>query len=245
MRLLGLVRFQVALRRASASRCFSDVPSFDVFQKIKDPPQEGDGPVKGKRRKPTDRVWDARLPKCVLPKIKRACKATARKTLRALFHEDEDCLKRSHKGLQNMSAAPAPTIVTSSCLCGGLGSHFSSAIQGQVLHFHVTKLEGQAPWRCDATKKTVESIEVFLWVGDRSNGLEDLQVATPTRYDPLPAVASLRGEADGASSGLAQKLSRRFNVLVFLSLNVELGSAEMLALQKESTKILGELLDTK
>ena len=87
------------------------------------------------------------------------------------------------------------------------------------------------------------AVEVFLWVGGaRSNGLEDLQVATPTRYDPLPAVASLRGEADGASSGLAQKLSRRFGILVFLSLNVELEGEMMLAVQKESTKILNELL---
>ncbi|CAK9117478.1 unnamed protein product [Durusdinium trenchii] len=42
--------------RALQLRHSGDVPSFDIFQKIKDPPEEGDGPAKGKRRKPSDKV---------------------------------------------------------------------------------------------------------------------------------------------------------------------------------------------
>ncbi|CAJ1379383.1 unnamed protein product [Effrenium voratum] len=106
-------------------------------------------------------------------------------------------------------------IFNSSCLCGG-----------QVLHFHVVRLQGS----------------VLMWVGSQLKGLEDLQVATPTRFDPMPTVASLRGETEGNGSQLAQKLSRRFQVPVFLSFNLEAEPEAMLAVQKESTRLLSEIL---
>ncbi|CAK9117503.1 unnamed protein product [Durusdinium trenchii] len=116
-------------------------------------------------------------------------------------------------------AVARPRISCSSCLCGG-----------QVLHFHVMQLEGQ----------------IFLWIGGERLGLDDLHVATPTRFDALPSVASLRGEVDGHASGLAQKLSRRFGRMIFFSLNLpeEVQAETMLALQKESTRILTDLLDS-
>eukprot|EP00435_Cladocopium_sp_Y103_P023009 s1310_g5.t1 len=111
-------------------------------------------------------------------------------------------------------SAVAPKIVNSSCLCGG-----------QVLHFHLMQLDGQ----------------IFLWIGGEKLGLDDLHVATPTRFDPLPSVASLRGdladgeenpeisgEVDGNASSLSQKLSRRFGLMVFLSLNVPDIEGEMM-----------------
>ncbi|CAL1161563.1 unnamed protein product [Cladocopium goreaui] len=110
-------------------------------------------------------------------------------------------------------APVAPKIVNSSCLCGG-----------QVLHFHLMQLDGQ----------------IFLWIGGEKLGLDDLHVALPTRFDSLPSVASLRGEVDGNASSLSQKLSRRFGLMVFLSLNVPDIEGEMM---KESTRILKDLLE--
>merc|ERR1719199_834094 len=82
----------------------------------------------------------------------------------------------------------------------------------------------------------------FLWVGDAGLSLDDLQVAVPTRFDPMPAVTTLRGDMDGPGSGLAQKLSKKFNRLIYLSYNLGAEPMAMLFVQKEATRILGELL---
>eukprot|EP00434_Breviolum_minutum_P008773 symbB.v1.2.007734.t1/scaffold457.1/size330934/4 len=129
-------------------RAFSDVPSFDVFAKIKDPPEEG--ATGSNKRKPSEKA-------------------------------------KGEMATTEPVGYVAPKVVTSSCLCGG-----------QVLHFHVMQLDGQ----------------VFLWIGGEQKGFDDLHIATPTRFDPLPSVASLRGEVDGNASSLSQKLSRRFGLMV-------------------------------
>mmetsp|Transcript_35762 Transcript_35762/g.111624 ORF Transcript_35762/g.111624 Transcript_35762/m.111624 type:complete len:107 (+) Transcript_35762:207-527(+) len=87
---------------------------------------------------------------------------------------------------------------------------------------------------------------VFVWIGSTRLGLNDFHVATPTPYDPLPCVATLRGDVDGPGGGLAQKLSRRFGMLVFLSFNLDGAEPEVgLFAQKELTRILTELLADK
>eukprot|EP00927_Polykrikos_kofoidii_P060927 TRINITY_DN55824_c0_g1_i1.p1 TRINITY_DN55824_c0_g1~~TRINITY_DN55824_c0_g1_i1.p1 ORF type:complete len:193 (+),score=34.31 TRINITY_DN55824_c0_g1_i1:74-652(+) len=97
----------------------------------------------------------------------------------------------------------------------------------QGVFFHTTLFDGS----------------VFLWVGDQRLGLDDLQVSTPTKYDPLPCVATLRGDADGIGSSLAQKLSKRFGMMVYLSYNLAGSSPEIgLFVQKEAQRILGVLL---
>merc|ERR1711879_666690 len=82
---------------------------------------------------------------------------------------------------------------------------FSAKFEERVLLFHVMLLEGS----------------LFIWVAGPRMGLDDLQAAIPTRYDSLPSVATLRGESDGPGSSIAQKLSRAFKRLVFMSFNVE------------------------
>eukprot|EP00931_Biecheleriopsis_adriatica_P011046 TRINITY_DN112116_c0_g1_i1.p1 TRINITY_DN112116_c0_g1~~TRINITY_DN112116_c0_g1_i1.p1 ORF type:complete len:152 (+),score=38.96 TRINITY_DN112116_c0_g1_i1:26-481(+) len=104
----------------------------------------------------------------------------------------------------------------------------SASCLGKLVHFHVTLLEGSA----------------FIWVGSPRLGLDDLQVAVPTKYDPLPSVACLRGESDGSGSNLAQKLSRRFGMLIYFSFNLPDAEPEMLlAVQKEITSLLSSLLE--
>eukprot|EP00415_Alexandrium_ostenfeldii_P002750 UN2750 len=84
---------------------------------------------------------------------------------------------------------------------------------------------------------------LFVWVGSPSLGINDLQVATPTRYDPLPSVATLRGDTDGPGAGIAQKLSRRFGILIFLSFNLDGSQPELVFFtQKELGAALAELL---
>mmetsp|Transcript_87593 Transcript_87593/g.203739 ORF Transcript_87593/g.203739 Transcript_87593/m.203739 type:complete len:204 (+) Transcript_87593:99-710(+) len=105
--------------------------------------------------------------------------------------------------------------------------NYSSAHPSQTVLFHVTLLEGS----------------LFLWVGGPQLGLDDFQVATPTKFDPMPCVATLRGEVDGPGGSLAQKLSRRFGMLVFLSFNLENAEPElMLFIQREATRFLSEVL---
>ncbi|CAE8604337.1 unnamed protein product [Polarella glacialis] len=103
----------------------------------------------------------------------------------------------------------------------------SASCMGRTIHFHVTLLEGSC----------------FLWVGGAGLGLNDLQVAVPTKYDPIPSVASIIGDSDGPGGNLAQKLSRKFGMLVFMSYNIPESEPEMmLAVQKESSNLLTELL---
>mmetsp|Transcript_11892 Transcript_11892/g.21749 ORF Transcript_11892/g.21749 Transcript_11892/m.21749 type:complete len:174 (-) Transcript_11892:12-533(-) len=91
---------------------------------------------------------------------------------------------------------------------------------------HVTLLEGSA----------------FLWIGDAKLGLDDLHVSMPTPYDPLPSVTTLRGDSEGPSSGMAQKLSKRFGMLVFLSFNLSNPDMQfLLYIHKEVITILEEL----
>ncbi|CAK0812967.1 unnamed protein product [Prorocentrum cordatum] len=110
----------------------------------------------------------------------------------------------------------------------GLGVH-NVVLQfaDRTVIFHVTLLEGS----------------VFLWVGGAELGIGDLKVATPTKYDTLPSVATVRGEGDGPGSAIAQRLSRRFGCLVFASFNLSNPEPDlMLFVQKEAARILGELL---
>mmetsp|Transcript_11683 Transcript_11683/g.26532 ORF Transcript_11683/g.26532 Transcript_11683/m.26532 type:complete len:159 (-) Transcript_11683:53-529(-) len=104
---------------------------------------------------------------------------------------------------------------------------FGAKFVNQTVLFHVVMLEGSA----------------FVWVGTSRLGLNDLQVATPTPYDPLPSVATLRGDMEGPGAGIAQKLSRRFGILVFLSFNLDSSQPELvLFTQKELGAALAELL---
>mmetsp|Transcript_46474 Transcript_46474/g.72469 ORF Transcript_46474/g.72469 Transcript_46474/m.72469 type:complete len:162 (-) Transcript_46474:1-486(-) len=94
--------------------------------------------------------------------------------------------------------------------------------------FHVTMLDGS----------------LFLWIGDAGLGLNDLQAAVPTRYDSLPCVTCLRGDLDGPGTNLAQKLSKRFSRLIYLSYNLSGGEPELLLfVQKEAIRIIKELLE--
>eukprot|EP00933_Yihiella_yeosuensis_P043012 TRINITY_DN37708_c0_g1_i1.p1 TRINITY_DN37708_c0_g1~~TRINITY_DN37708_c0_g1_i1.p1 ORF type:complete len:149 (+),score=27.00 TRINITY_DN37708_c0_g1_i1:68-514(+) len=103
----------------------------------------------------------------------------------------------------------------------------SVACLGKLVHLHITLLEGS----------------IFLYIGGPKLGFDDLQVAVPTPYDPLPSVASLRGELDGPSTNLAQKLSKRLGMMVYISFNLPEAEPEMLLLvQKECNDILDELL---
>lgn len=100
---------------------------------------------------------------------------------------------------------------------------FSARHFQKTVLFHVTVLDGS----------------LFLWIGDGALGLDDLQVAVPTPYDFLPSVAALRGDSDGPGSSLAQKLSKMFGRLVFLSYNLDGGESELLLFaQKELTAFL-------
>mmetsp|Transcript_54600 Transcript_54600/g.159388 ORF Transcript_54600/g.159388 Transcript_54600/m.159388 type:complete len:170 (+) Transcript_54600:67-576(+) len=105
--------------------------------------------------------------------------------------------------------------------------NFSAKYLNQTVLFHVTMLDGSA----------------FVWVGSTRLGLQDFQVATPTPYDPWPCVATLRGDVDGAGANIAQKLSRRFGMLIFLSFNLENAEPELILFtQKELGNVLAELL---
>eukprot|EP00747_Dinoflagellata_sp_TGD_P165739 gnl/TRDRNA2_/TRDRNA2_187474_c0_seq1.p1 gnl/TRDRNA2_/TRDRNA2_187474_c0~~gnl/TRDRNA2_/TRDRNA2_187474_c0_seq1.p1 ORF type:complete len:201 (+),score=43.00 gnl/TRDRNA2_/TRDRNA2_187474_c0_seq1:40-642(+) len=100
-------------------------------------------------------------------------------------------------------------------------------VAGRTILFHVMLLEGS----------------VFVWVGEKSLGLEDLQVAISTPYASLPCVTTLMGEVDGPGSSMAQKLSKRFSMPVFLSYNFEGAEADVdYFVQKEAIRILKELL---
>eukprot|EP00928_Gymnodinium_smaydae_P070054 TRINITY_DN53997_c0_g1_i1.p2 TRINITY_DN53997_c0_g1~~TRINITY_DN53997_c0_g1_i1.p2 ORF type:complete len:162 (+),score=32.21 TRINITY_DN53997_c0_g1_i1:48-488(+) len=84
---------------------------------------------------------------------------------------------------------------------------------------------------------------VFLWVGDQALGLEHLQVAVPTKYETLPSVAGLRGDIEGPGGGMAQMLSKRFKMLIFLSFNLSNADPElMLNVQREAATFLAGVL---
>mmetsp|Transcript_58292 Transcript_58292/g.162499 ORF Transcript_58292/g.162499 Transcript_58292/m.162499 type:complete len:145 (-) Transcript_58292:19-453(-) len=100
---------------------------------------------------------------------------------------------------------------------------FAERFGNQRVFFHATMLQGSA----------------FLWVGDQKLGLEDIHASVPTKYDTFPSVATLKGDVDGAGANLAQKLSKRFGMLVFLSFNLPPAEPELvLFVQKELTQFL-------
>merc|ERR1712224_569777 len=104
--------------------------------------------------------------------------------------------------------------------------NLSSVHFDRVVHFHIIDLDGS----------------FFLWIGDTSLSFEDLQVACPTRYDTMSPVTTLCGELDGPGTTLAQMLSKRFKVPVFLSYNLGADGDLMIWAQKEAIRHLGAVL---
>jgi hypothetical protein len=63
----------------------------------------------------------------------------------------------------------------------------------------------------------------FIWLGMGEARLAHLNVAMPTKYDPIPITTTLINELDGDSCGmgLVQRLSKKFGMQIFSSVNVE------------------------
>ena len=59
-------------------------------------------------------------------------------------------------------------------------------------------------WCCSDRAVTFFTLQTFVWLAAEAAALDSLVVATPTRFDRLPAVSSLLGSGSGAS--LAQRL---------------------------------------
>mmetsp|Transcript_17 Transcript_17/g.16 ORF Transcript_17/g.16 Transcript_17/m.16 type:complete len:170 (+) Transcript_17:33-542(+) len=124
------------------------------------------------------------------------------------------------------SSSSAPVVDAEEVTVPSVHTFIRRHALGNVL-IHLTLLEGSA----------------FLWIGDAKLGLEDLQVSVPTPYDPLPSVTTLRGDSEGPGAGMAQKLSRRFKMLIFLSFNLSNTEMQFLMfIQKEIIGILEALL---
>merc|ERR1712137_139330 len=106
--------------------------------------------------------------------------------------------------------------------------NFSAKAPDRIVNFQITLLDGSA----------------FIWIGSSVNGLEDLQVSIPTKYDQtLPSVATLRGDSEGPGASLAAKLSKKFKMLVFMSFNIADAESDlMLFVQKEVNTYLTNLL---
>eukprot|EP00929_Paragymnodinium_shiwhaense_P029411 TRINITY_DN16860_c0_g3_i1.p1 TRINITY_DN16860_c0_g3~~TRINITY_DN16860_c0_g3_i1.p1 ORF type:complete len:133 (+),score=29.44 TRINITY_DN16860_c0_g3_i1:71-469(+) len=130
--------------------------------------------------------------------------------------------------MADTNSATDAAAVSSPPALGRPAVHTTVAKHGnQTVIFNVTLFEGS----------------VLLWIGDAKLGMDDIQAAAPTPYDSLPSVATLKGELDGPGSQLAQKLSKKFRTMVFLSFNLTVAEGEvMLFVQKESNRILAELL---
>mmetsp|Transcript_72463 Transcript_72463/g.166221 ORF Transcript_72463/g.166221 Transcript_72463/m.166221 type:complete len:87 (+) Transcript_72463:1-261(+) len=63
----------------------------------------------------------------------------------------------------------------------------------------------------------------MIWAGDGQMKFDELQAAFPTPYDPVPATTTLIGDdAEGRAGSLASKLSKRYKMPVFVSMNLDL-----------------------
>ncbi|XP_053442273.1 proteasome assembly chaperone 4-like [Nycticebus coucang] len=93
---------------------------------------------------------------------------------------------------------------------GDISLHnFSARLWKQLIHFHVLRLTDS----------------LFLWVRATThlrNLLRNLAVAMGRRYDSIPVSTSVLGDtADRTSAGLAQCLTRKANIQVFVSYNLQ------------------------
>uniref|UniRef100_A0A6B2LRZ0 Proteasome assembly chaperone 4 n=1 Tax=Arcella intermedia TaxID=1963864 RepID=A0A6B2LRZ0_9EUKA len=62
----------------------------------------------------------------------------------------------------------------------------------------------------------------YIWVGNESVRMNNLDVALQTPYDTIPAVTSLIGNStEGYGKSISQKLVKKFGKVVFLSLNID------------------------
>ncbi|XP_070536137.1 proteasome assembly chaperone 4-like [Ptychodera flava] len=84
--------------------------------------------------------------------------------------------------------------------------NFSERLLQQLVHFHALKLTDS----------------VFLWIGTGTANLSSLAVAMTTKFDNIPASASLLGEtSDTPSMSLAQKLAKKTGKQIFVSYNLQ------------------------
>eukprot|EP00811_Abedinium_folium_P007004 NODE_16461_length_993_cov_6.733256.p2 GENE.NODE_16461_length_993_cov_6.733256~~NODE_16461_length_993_cov_6.733256.p2 ORF type:complete len:171 (+),score=35.74 NODE_16461_length_993_cov_6.733256:87-599(+) len=102
--------------------------------------------------------------------------------------------------------------------------NFKLVVGSRPIFLHITLLQGSA----------------IVWVGGARLGLDDLQFACPTSYDSMPAVATLRG--DGNANTFASGLAKRFAMPIYLSVNLEPDDVPLPLLQKETVRLLEELL---
>jgi len=65
--------------------------------------------------------------------------------------------------------------------------------------------------------------QTFVWLGHDVPRFNSLVVATPTRFDTLPATSALLGPGDGSS--LAQRLAMKTGKLVLVSSNLPVDSS--------------------
>ena len=84
----------------------------------------------------------------------------------------------------------------------------TECMERTMIHFKFFKLNGG----------------VFAYVGDKSASFSDLAVAFPTKFDAVPTGVPLwEGSDDASTTDLARKLSKRFEMPVWLSVNVKNG----------------------
>ena len=95
-----------------------------------------------------------------------------------------------------------------------LSTHnFNSVIFGTPVHFSVLKMQDS----------------FMLWVGSKPAELTNLAMAMATKFDAVPMVTSIMGDASNpSSSSLSQKLSRRSKKQVFVSYNLPTGDGLMM-----------------
>ncbi|PSC72300.1 phosphoglycolate phosphatase [Micractinium conductrix] len=81
--------------------------------------------------------------------------------------------------------------------------------------------------------------QIFAWVGVAPPRLANLQLAMPTRLDPLPSATSLLGSADDELASMSQRLSKRTGRSVALSVNLPANQPLMRAFAEK--RLLQEL----
>uniref|UniRef100_A0A0A9Z9J2 Proteasome assembly chaperone 4 n=1 Tax=Lygus hesperus TaxID=30085 RepID=A0A0A9Z9J2_LYGHE len=81
---------------------------------------------------------------------------------------------------------------------------FTDTVLGQQVTFEILKMNSS----------------VYVWIGSSSrNTMENMCMAIPSRFSPQPLASTWFGETD-VTSPMSQKLSKKLNKPVILSLNV-------------------------
>uniref|UniRef100_A0A7S1AC38 Uncharacterized protein n=1 Tax=Noctiluca scintillans TaxID=2966 RepID=A0A7S1AC38_NOCSC len=140
--------------------------------------------------------------------------ALAGLSLDEAIHTTEDKAEKDLAGADTLVSVPRT-------------SNYKSQFRDSVLLFHVMVLEKSA----------------FLWIGTEGLGLEDLNMAVPTPYDEQPSVIEIMGGSAGFGASMSQKLSKRFGILLYVSVNVMIDSSDMeMFIQKETITLLTKIL---